>query len=355
MPEVAKAFMFLQDSIPQWLQEVTKVEEKAIAMQDEVIKVITAVKKKSESLKSQRPPRLLAVIKEAVPSHGDQSDMQRNSDDPKTHSFQSSRATGPSQFVSKQMVIVNYDGDMQKSFESIVRAIGTGRNMLRKAKMEAKVKELSALAGSSEDEDEDEDEDDEDQEGDDPTVLRTSYRPRMTSIRADAARRRTGQPGAGKGPNTSMELLNTTDKLLESAQGLCERAAYLTLREGDCRKEIGRVRKHFDYIFATAKLEVGRCRAKKSQDMHELPDVLAQDTSDTSVYSVEPSCKLNVPPTVIPPAEPAHQLKVKLPEVAIRSIPAAPNSPRMEVDEEDEDVDFIMPPIRLTSQMGRRK
>ena len=339
MLETEKSFKFLQEGIPQWLQDIAKIEEKVTAMQDQLTKVsMPATKRKTDSIESIRPTRLPNFTKAAVSSHGAQTDPLGNRNR-RTHSALSGPASGPSRYTPKQMIIVEYDGDMQKSFEMLVRAIGTGRNMLRKAKMEVKLNELAALAASSED-DEDIDEDE-----DEPAMPRTSYRPRMSSMRAASAARRSGRLGVAGTSKPSVELLDTTDKLLESAQGLCERAAHLTLRDGDCRKEMGRVRKHFDDIFETAKTEVVKSNARKLQELQELEECPSQDTSDTSISSMEPSCKPNFSSIDIPPAEPEPQ-----PNLVLAAIPTAPKN-FIEVDDIDDEEEFVMPPIRLMSRI----
>ncbi len=343
MLETEKSFKFLQESIPQWLQDVARVEEKVAAMQDGVTKVsMTAVKRKSDSIESIRPARLRNG-KQAAPSHGAQTDPVGNRN-LKTHSALSGRASGPSRYTPKQMVIVEYDGDMQKSFEVLVRAIGNGRNMLRKAKMEAKMNELAALASSSED---DEEVDDDDEEL--PAMPRNSYHPRMSAMRAASAARRSGRLGVTGASITPIELLDSTDKLLENAQGLCEKAAHLTLRDGDCRKEMDRVRKSFDDVFDTAKTEVVKCNERKLQELQELQECASQNTSDTSITSIEPACKPNLSSldTVPPTCEPE-------PKVALLDAPPAAPKALIEVDDNDEEEEFVMPPIRLMSRVRVR-
>lgn len=348
MPEIEKSFVYLQDNIPQWLQDITRVEEKVAAMQHDLLSISTSAspfaKRRTESMESLRPDRLDAIAEHAAPapSHGAQTDPVGNRKR-KTLSVLSGHASGPARF-RRTMVITSYDGDMQKSLELLVRAIGTGRNLLRKAKMEAKMNELAALAESSEDDDEaDEDEDD-------AIMAKVSYRPRMSSMRARAAARRSGA-GGGTAPVT---LFDTTDKTLEHSQSLCEKAAHLTLRDGDCRKELEGIRKSLDDVFQTATTEAAKCAASRSLAP---PELTSHDTSDTSVSSVEqPSYKRHFPQISTPSPESPLESKSNFPAVVATAVPTSTKNMVIEVDDDDEEdeEDFVMPAVRLTSRYRAR-
>lgn len=219
--------------------------------------------------------------------------------------------------------------------------------------MEAKMAELAAIAGSSEDEDEDDEEEEH-------IMSKISYRPRMASMRARAAATRRGAGGAmSGGPAPPAELFETTDKTLEQAQELCEKSAHLTLRDGDCRTELKLVRMHLENVLSTAKIEVTKCAANQPQPTQIPQD---QDTSDTSVSSMEPSYKRHFPSisALKPVSEPEAKLEPVITQSAIRSPAAAaitaPKTMDIEVDDddEDEDIDFVMPPVRLTSRRAAR-
>jgi hypothetical protein len=244
------------------------------------------------------------------------------------------------------MIVVSYDGDVQKAFELLVRSIGTGRNMLRKAKMEARMNEMAARAESSEEEDED------DEGEEDVSQSRINYRARMSSLRARSAARRSGRLGVSSGSPTPAELFDATDKTLEQAQELCEKAAHLTLRDGDCRKELEGVRTHFQSLLETAKTEVTKCNTRK---LHDPPELHAHDTSDTSVSSIEPetSYRKHAPQATLPEPTPESLPKTTDPNAPTSSMP--PKIVDMEVDDDDDDDEpFIMPPVRLTSRFNRR-
>jgi hypothetical protein len=349
--DMERSFSFLQDSIPQWLQAISTAEAKMAAMQAEVTKIATSpspfAKKKTDSIESIRPGKLETLVEDTT-SHGAQTDPLGKRKR-RTTSALSGRASGPSRYRARTMVIVNYDGDMQKSFEELVRAIGTGRNLLRKAKMEAKMNELQALQESSDDTEE---EDTKDETKDEQDFSSAEYRSPMSFMRARVAVRRSGRLRFSGGSNPMVEVYDKTDKTLEQAQELCEKAAHLTLRDGDCRKELDGARKNFETVLEIARNEVVKCNFRKSQDP---PELVSHDTSDTSVSSIDTSDRDHLPQVT---SLPVPQV---LPKPTLSSAPDAtpPPEPKIvdiEVDdeEEDEDEEFMMPPIRLTSRFGAR-
>jgi hypothetical protein len=350
MSDIEKSFAYLKDNIPQWQHDVTGLEEKATAMQDDLVKAPVSTspfaKHTTNSIESIRHGRMGAILEEAAPSQTAQTDPL-GSRKRKTHSVLSGRASQPSRYWPRTMVVVNYDGDMQKSFELLVRAIGTGRNMLRKAKMEAKMNELTALAGSSESEDEADDDENE------AVMAKVSYRPRISSMRARVAARRGGGQNGSSGAATPVALFDATDKALEHAQSLCEKAAHVTLRDGDCRKELEGMRKNFADVLDTAETEVTKHASTRPSNP---PELQSHDTSGTSLSSIEePSYKKHFPQLSLPPSE--QQAKIMLPSMPTAATPfSAPKIMDIEVDDDDEDdePDFVMPPVRLTSRFGAR-
>ncbi|KAH6614105.1 hypothetical protein C7974DRAFT_404518 [Boeremia exigua] len=355
MSDISKAFTFLRDTIPQWLEDAAHLEEKVTNMQGQNSRVSVSTspfaKGRTGSTESIRPDKLEAVVEDSTSSNLAPIDPLGNRKR-KSPSVISGHGSGPAKYRPKTMVVVNYDGDMQKSFELLVRGLATGRNMLRKAKMEAKMAELAALAGSSDDEDEDEDEEEH-------IMSKISYRPQIASMRMRAAARLGGARGGhGGGPVPPAELFETTDKTLEEAQELCEKSAHLTLRDGDCRTELKLVRMHLQHIHSTANTEVIKSAASQLQSTQTSQD---QDTSDTSLSSMEPSYKRHFPSlsALRPVPEPEAKLEPVTTQSTIRAPVAAPIiSPKMmdievDDDDEDEDMDYVMPPVRFTSRRAR--
>lgn len=356
MSDINKSFSFLQDTIPKWIQDITSIEEKIASMQDDIARVSVSqspfAKGRTGSMESIRPGKMEVVAEETTPSSNTPINPL-GSRKRKSPSMTSGRASGETRYRPKTMVVVDYDGDMQKSFELLVRGLATGRNMLRKAKMEAKMAEMAAIAGVSDD-------DDDDDEEESNIMSKISYQPRLTSMRVRvAAMTRGGRGGLNGGPAPPVELFEKTDKTLEQAQELCEKSAHLTLRDGDCRSELKLVRMHFENVLSTAKIEVTKCAANQNQSTQTTQD---QDTSNTTLSSTEPSYKRHFPHVSAP--RPVFESEKDLGPVTTQSTirtpvaatVAAPKTMDIEVDDndEDEDIDFVMPPVRFTSRQAAR-
>lgn len=330
MSDIDKAFNFLHDNIPQWFKDVAEIEKKIVAMQDELAKVPMASrallkKRKSESIESLRDVDAdmedseLAVADQAGPL----ASRKR-----KTPSVSSEHASTAVKIKARSMVVVSYDGQLQSSFEQLVRAIGTGRNMLRKGKMAAKMEAMAALSA-------DDDDDDDGSDDDNAILAKIGYRHRtgLASMRTRAAMSR---PAPTPSTSTPVEVFDTVDKALENAQSLCEKAAHLSLREGDCRKELGIVRQHFTEVQEAATKEVAKIAERKEKEAQQSP----QTDPEKPKIEVKPA----------PPLEPKSLLPVGLPPTTSPTHVVAQVIDIEVDDDDDDDTDFVMPPIRLTSR-----
>jgi hypothetical protein len=127
MSDIEKSFTFLHDNIPQWLQDLVELEKTVAAMQESVVKAPVSVspfaKQTTESIESIKHDRMVAIAEDAAPSPAPRTDPLATRKR-KTHSVLSGRGSAPARY-RRAMVVVDYDGDMQKSFELLVRAIGT--------------------------------------------------------------------------------------------------------------------------------------------------------------------------------------------------------------------------------------
>jgi hypothetical protein len=327
MSDIEKSFTFLNDSIPAWLISVNEIEEKVAHLQ-------------SEMTKMNAVPRLMPLKRRtgSVESIRDNDDIPEDTS-PATTAQQSllasrkrkspsviSHASGLSKYRSKTMIMVQYDGQVQKSFETLVRSIGTGRNMLRKGKMAARMEALAELAGP----DDAEDSDDSD---DDALMSKIGYRHRagFASMRARGAMKSSRGESSPPSSGTPVELFDSTDKALEHAQGLCERAAHQSLRDGTCLKELDGVRKHFEEVRESARKEVEKFNARKEK-------AVAKEDVDVVI---EVSSVVMQPKTLLPNIRP-------VPATAHTTLKAV--DIEVDDDEDEDDMDFVMPPIRLTSR-----
>lgn len=324
MNEIEKAFSFLHDNLPQWLGNVAEIENKIVAMQSELSKIPVSrslpFKKRTGSMESIRDLDAIRETPEPAQTEAHHSEpITRKRKEP---SLLSGRQSGPTKLRSRTMIVVNYDGQIQTAFEQLVRMIGTGRNMLRKGKMSAKMEAMAALAAS----------DDEDDDDDSNAIMsKIGYRHRG-GFRTLRMVETSGTP---------VERFDTADKALEEAQALCERAAHQSLREGDCRKELDGVRRHFSEVAGTAKTEVARYAAQKlvanEKEAQETAKQESRSAKRTSVLL--PDIQKKSIPTVIPPAIPTYNSNSKIVDIEIDD------------EEDDEELTFVMPPIRLTSRV----
>ncbi|KAF1956019.1 hypothetical protein CC80DRAFT_83941 [Byssothecium circinans] len=327
MSEIEKSFTFLDENIAQWLTNIAEVETKIVSMQEELSKVAVSrsmpLKRKTGSVESIRD---LNTIMEASGSAMATQSSPLATRKRKTPSVLSGNASGPSKYRSRMMIVVSYDGEIQKSFEQLVRGIGTGRNLLRKGKMAAKLEAMAALAGSDDDDDDD---------NDGAILSKIGYRHRtgLSFMRTRATVMHDGT--SNDSSSTPIELFDSTDKALEAAQGLCEKAAHQSLREGDCRKELEAVRKHFKGVQETAKQEVARYAARKEKEERERAAAPPELKADTPI-TPEPE---QILPVHIPPSDGALHSTTQVIDIEV------------DEEEEEEDMDFVMPPIRFTSRV----
>jgi hypothetical protein len=339
MSDIEKAFTFLHENIPSWFTNIAVIEEKLARMQSEMARLPVAksppLRKKTGSVESIRD---LDIIREgsSTPLAAQQSPSTNRKR--KSPSVTSGKASGPITYRSRNMIIVQYDGEIQKQFESLVRGIGTGRNMLRKGKMAAKLEALADLASS-----------DDDSEGsdynDEQAMSRIGYRHRagLSSMRARGMMG--GEPTANYNTKASPELFDTTDKSLEQAQGLCEKAAHQSLRDGDCRKELNDVRKHCQVVLDTATNEVAKYNARMAKEAEDAKNNPPRKHSEPEVLTAATTPELSASPGIGIDSRPMMPSTKSAP-------PAIPTSKGIdiEIDDDDDEDDFVMPPIRLTSR-----
>ncbi|ROT42158.1 hypothetical protein SODALDRAFT_269440 [Sodiomyces alkalinus F11] len=187
----------------------------------------------------------------------------------------------PTQYRSRTMIIVYYDSYVQSFFEELVKFVSASRNLMRKARMAAKVAQIRRLA---------EMDTPHDSEGSDGSELEPGaaganggdLEP-LPSLRYMSTRRMgpaglTGRyssrtqtresvlGGVGKDPFEDL------DKKLESVQAMCEHAAHQFLRHGDCMEDVAKIQDQLSATKALADKEIERIQ-------REDPDLL-KDTSE---------------------------------------------------------------------------
>ncbi|KAH9909116.1 hypothetical protein F4778DRAFT_213876 [Xylariomycetidae sp. FL2044] len=207
----------------------------------------------------------------------------------KTESMLSAEGGVP-KYRSRTMVIVYYDSYVQSFFEELVKFVSVQRNLMRKAKMAAKIAHIQRLA-ELEIPDGDGDEGDELKPGDGPIAAdpRTSAPKSEQDVPEELRKLRfmsTRQMGGPRGMPTTMghlragraglsmfnnkgDIWETLDGGLEFVQGMCERAAHQFLRDGDCNDEIEKIKSRLGDTKATADKEMERVLAANPEGPSE--------------------------------------------------------------------------------------
>lgn len=159
----------------------------------------------------------------------------------------------PSKFRTRSMIIVYYDSAVQEVFEGVVRNISNSRNNLRKGRMAAKMKAMTASPSVDMD--------------DENSVLNT----RLAFTRMSKARG--GQENA---------VFDSIDRLLETAQSLSEHGAHQFLRDGDCSMEISGIKTKLVEVAELAKQEIQKLEATETEKTAET------EKMDSAPITVQP-------------------------------------------------------------------
>ena len=344
--DAEKAFSSLQHSIPQWFDCLAEVADKAARLHSEMAAVpaaddAAAAQHTTESIESIQEN--LADVRLDQPnrlSSAAQSGTLTSRRKRRPRSAGSDQASGPSKHRWRHWVVVHYDGEVQKLFERLVRDIGSGRNLIRKAKLSAKMEALSTATASSS---EDDDDDDDDADGAEH-VLSSTNDPSRPALAPTRRPKRSRASRAARSAAT-VELLDSTDKALEHAQAQCEKGAHQSLRDGDCSKELDGVRKHLHDARRKTELETttaaaaaaARGRPPRDDARNHQPSAVE---SPVSAADGDAFTKPSTVDTGLPSAPP-------LP-------PLAPKHAPIEVDPDADADEWEMPavpPIRLMSRV----
>ncbi|KAF9894714.1 hypothetical protein FE257_006604 [Aspergillus nanangensis] len=283
------AFSHLFDNVPLWqtrlseLSAYTATKHAEYAEEFRKHSTVRPRRRKNSSVCSIRTDDLFASIQ----------DFQDKSTNPTTVDGSVNPASNPRKrgtdqapsidsgerhaFVStRHNVIIHYDGHTQKSLEEMVRNISTARNNIRRGKMAqlplagfrtgmysrgGRMNNLSAAL-----------------QADDaaPDQL-------LSNIRSARNRGPPPPPQQTQPTPASVSPLDTADKHLEIAHGLCETAAYHFLRVGDCSNELSGVQENFKSLLEMATNEVERLKPqqKEESDAEEEETTIKPGPSDS--------------------------------------------------------------------------
>ncbi|EXM14908.1 hypothetical protein FOTG_16707 [Fusarium oxysporum f. sp. vasinfectum 25433] len=165
---------------------------------------------------------------------------------PKSPSMMSNE-DAPAAYRTRSMIIVYYDSYVQNFFDDLVRFVSSSRNLMRKAKMAARVAQIKKLAEQEVSEDGSND-------GALPSLLYMSSR-RFGPMSIS-------RPAVGDQP---LDVYDKLDKGLEFVQSMCEHGAHQFLRDGDCNDEISKVQKRLTEILEMAKTEMDRVEREEPE------------------------------------------------------------------------------------------
>ena len=339
--EALKSLEDLLENVPAWITDLESILKTSAERQKEILFEnqpagtpvwLSRKPSKSSSLLSRRSiDNEQDESEDAAPNqaHGEdvllrpqlphmtQSDALRLSQRKRKTTSALSDQSGPPKFRSKGMVVVYYDGDTQKQFETLVRAIGGNRNALRKAKMSAKVDSLSRTgSGSSSEASSSEDQ---------VTVL-----PSKLQYKTTRAIRVTSNPVSNDGTTQAFDLL---DELLEKAQALCEKAAHQVLRDGDCALEMRAAREHVVELQKVAEGELPSLQKRAEKSLERRKRERDREKAGVAAQAEKES---STPPSVTEKAMNPFSSPASL-EVDLEA----------DDSEEDEDIDFEVGAMQL--------
>ena len=286
--DAVKAFAFLTDNIPVWLEQLEtlhqKCEQHYERMSQHVAPVLPA-KHKNASTESLRPER--DDTGRVAAQTGTGTDLRPPSAEATAAVQPLEAATGPEAATglrgqrkrpadselsgppsnhyrprTKNMVVVYYDSEIQNQFESLVKHISTARNNLRKGKNASAFKNrlASMTMGPS--------------AAEKPSETGTMGLD-SKMMKASLARARMSRT------STSGELkcFEDADRDLEEAQSFCEKGAHQCLREGRCQSEVEGTKRRLGMCERVAKLNLERLKeeAERMREQESPPEEQAEE------------------------------------------------------------------------------
>ncbi|KAG5914266.1 hypothetical protein E4U42_000579 [Claviceps africana] len=175
-------------------------------------------------------------------------------------------------YRTRSMIIVYYDSYVQGFFDDLVRFVSSSRNLMRKAKMAAKVAQIKRMA-ELEIANEAKRACAERLAADTPPSLRYTSTCRLGPVSHDPTSTEPRHPGKSNEPVNVYESL---DKSLEFVQSTCEHSAHQFLRDADCSDEIRKIQARLVQVLQESKDEIERVQ-------REDPD-LARDTENMGKF-----------------------------------------------------------------------
>lgn len=326
--------MFFPEDVPAQQQQ-----------QQDVAAVTASTPLQSSSTRQRRSsppsPQAAAEKRPALPkSSTDTNALPSNRVVKKSKTASIASADGPRQtYRTRNMIIVYYDSYVQGFFDDLVRFISSSRNLMRKAKMAAKVAQIKKLA-------EMEVPDDEHASGDDKASEALPSLRYISSRRYGTAAMRFGHPGL---PNHTPDVYDELDKALEFVQSTCEHGAHQFLRDAKCGEEVHKIQKRMSEVLDMARKEMDRVE-------REEPDLVKE--ADAKPRTMKP---ITVSRTLVPhhkDVDDVHSRKLEVADAAAPRPPMLHVADRIEADpnasQDDFDADAMLAKIRYNSSRQMR-
>ncbi|KHN97929.1 uncharacterized protein MAM_04318 [Metarhizium album ARSEF 1941] len=160
----------------------------------------------------------------------------------------------PPTYRTRSMIIVYYDSYVQGFFDELVRFISSSRNLMRKAKMAAKVAQIKRMA-------ELEIANDAQRTSDERFAVDAIPSLRYMNTRRVGTTSQELTPGEASrsvGPGQPADVYDSLDKSLEFVQSTCEHGAHQFLRDADCYDEIEKILTCLAEVLKAANQEIDR-------------------------------------------------------------------------------------------------
>jgi hypothetical protein len=266
----------------------------------------------------------------------------------------------PAKYRTRSMIIVYYDSYVQSFFEELVKFISASRNLMRKAKMAAKVAQIKRLAELEMPDDDDDDEDGP-TEGGEPSLaplpggrfvstrmMRSSARNQLPSFVMAGGRGLLGD----KGPDAYDEL----DKGLEYVQSMSETAAHQFLRDGDCSEEIVNLQRRLAETKELAEKEMERVQREESELASETEPGKVRRHKQAKMRREETPKREELAPSTLP-ASTAMEVDDKKPEapsVSVEMQQPLEVDPMLEADDDEGLADMDEPLPKLVYKSTRQ-
>lgn len=246
----------------------------------------------------------------------------------------------PPTYRTRSMIIVYYDSYVQGFFDDLVRFVSSSRNLMRKAKMAAKVAQIKRMAELEIANDAKRSSDERYAVDALPSLRYMSTR-RLGPLMQDQP---ATEPRRFATMDESADVYDTLDKGLEFVQSTCEHGAHQFLRDADCYDEIKKIRARLEEVLHASEKELERVQredpelAKETGDMGKAriqrPVSVRRDTAgeqkDEATSERERRLTLEIsPPKMLAP----------------HSVAAL----EVDTDPEDENLDDLIPQLQYRS------